>query len=64
MNAPETSPLSASDANIGFTNAKTRRRIPVRIAIERKPGTPALRAGMSVGTTIDTGRRRTLADLW
>ncbi len=43
---------------------KVVQRIPVRIAIERKPGTPALRAGMSVGTTIDTGRRRTLADLW
>lgn len=43
---------------------KVVQRIPVRITLERKAGGPALRAGMSVGATIDTGRRRTLADLW
>jgi membrane fusion protein (multidrug efflux system) len=43
---------------------KVVQRIPVRIRVERKPGDPELRAGMSVETTIDTGHRRTLADLF
>jgi len=42
---------------------KVVQRIPVRIRVERKPGDPELRAGMSVETTIDTGHRRTLGDL-
>ena len=32
--------------------------MPVRIAVERKPDDPPLRAGMSVTSTIDTGHRR------
>ncbi len=43
---------------------KVVQRIPVRIAVERKSGDPELRAGMSVEAEIDTGHRRTLADLF
>ena len=43
---------------------KVVQRIPVRIKVERKPGDPELRAGMSVEAEIDTGHRRTLADLF
>jgi membrane fusion protein (multidrug efflux system) len=42
---------------------KVVQRIPVRIGITRKPGTPVLRSGMSVFVSIDTGHRRTLGDL-
>jgi hypothetical protein len=31
--------------------------------VEHKPGDPDLRSGMSVEAEIDTGHRRTLADL-
>ena len=43
---------------------KVVQRIPVRIHVERKPGDPELRAGMSVEADIDTGHSRTLADLF
>ncbi len=43
---------------------KVVQRIPVRIHCDRKPGDPEFRAGMSVEATIDTGHRRTLADLF
>ena len=43
---------------------KVVQRIPVRIHVERKDGDPELRAGMSVEAEIDTGHRRTLADLF
>ena len=43
---------------------KVVQRIPVRIRVERKPGDPELRAGMSVEAEIDTGHSRTLADLF
>ncbi|HEY2616947.1 MAG TPA: HlyD family secretion protein, partial [Acetobacteraceae bacterium] len=43
---------------------KVVQRIPVRIKVERKAGDPELRAGMSVEAEIDTGHRRTLADLF
>jgi membrane fusion protein (multidrug efflux system) len=43
---------------------KVVQRIPVRIHVDRKPGDPALRAGMSVEAEIDTGHRRTLRDLY
>jgi membrane fusion protein (multidrug efflux system) len=39
-------------------------RIPVRIRVDRKPGDPILRAGMSVIVEIDTGHRRSLGDLF
>ena len=43
---------------------KVVQRIPLRVRIDRQPGDPPLRAGMSVEVSIDTGHRRTLADLW
>jgi membrane fusion protein (multidrug efflux system) len=43
---------------------KVVQRIPVRITIEHQPGSPALRSGMSVYVDIDTGHRRSLADLF
>lgn len=43
---------------------KVVQRIPVRIVLDRKADGPILRAGMSVIAVIDTGKRRTLADLW
>ena len=43
---------------------KVVQRIPVRIRVDRKPGDPDLRAGMSVESDIDTGHRRTWHDLF
>jgi membrane fusion protein (multidrug efflux system) len=43
---------------------KVVQRIPVRITCDRKQGDPELRAGMSVEATIDTGHRRSIADLF
>jgi membrane fusion protein (multidrug efflux system) len=43
---------------------KVVQRIPVRVRIDRKPGDPILRAGMSVNVDIDTGHRRSLRDLF
>lgn len=43
---------------------KVVQRIPVRVRIDRKPGDPVLRAGMSVYVDIDTGHRRSLSDLF
>ena len=40
---------------------KVVQRIPVRIRVDRKPGDPVLRAGMSVNVDIDTGHRRSLS---
>jgi membrane fusion protein (multidrug efflux system) len=37
---------------------KVVQRIPVRVKIDNCPGNPPLRAGMSVGVSIDTGHRR------
>jgi membrane fusion protein (multidrug efflux system) len=43
---------------------KVVQRIPVRIHVDRHPGDPDLRTGMSVEASIDTGHIRTLADLF
>lgn len=43
---------------------KVVQRIPVRILVDRRPGDPILRAGMSVIVDIDTGYRRSLSDLF
>jgi membrane fusion protein (multidrug efflux system) len=43
---------------------KVVQRIPVRIRVDRKPGDPELRAGMSVEAEIDTGHQRTWGDLF
>lgn len=43
---------------------KVVQRIPVHIRVDRKPGDPDLRAGMSVEADIDTGHQRTWRDLF
>ncbi|MGH7041364.1 MAG: HlyD family secretion protein [Acetobacteraceae bacterium] len=43
---------------------KVVQRIPVRIQVDRKPGDPPLRAGMSVEADIDTGHVRHFSDLF
>jgi membrane fusion protein, multidrug efflux system len=43
---------------------KVVQRIPVRIHVDRRPGDPELRTGMSVEASIDTGHVRSLADLF
>jgi membrane fusion protein (multidrug efflux system) len=43
---------------------KVVQRIPVRIRVDRKPGDPDLRAGMSVEAEIDTDHHRTWHDLF
>ena len=43
---------------------KVVQRIPVRIRVDRKPGDPDLRSGMSVEASIDTGHTRRLSDLF
>lgn len=43
---------------------KVVQRIPLRVRLDRKPGQPPLRAGMSVEVDIDTGHQRTLHDLF
>ncbi|WP_158743093.1 HlyD family secretion protein [Acidisphaera sp. L21] len=43
---------------------KVVQRIPLRVRVDRKPGDPPLRAGMSVIVDVDTGHKRTLHDLF
>src|SRR5262249_52162073 len=43
---------------------KVVQRIPVRVSVERQPGDPVLRSGMTVTAEIDTGHVRSLSDLW
>jgi membrane fusion protein, multidrug efflux system len=43
---------------------KVVQRIALRVRVERHPGDPPLRTGMSVEVEIDTGHRRTLGDLF
>jgi membrane fusion protein (multidrug efflux system) len=43
---------------------KVVQRIPVRLSFDRFPDGVALRAGMSVKVSIDTGHRRSLRELW
>ena len=42
---------------------KVVQRIPLRVKVERAPGDPELRAGMSVVVSIDTGHVRHVSDL-
>jgi len=37
--------------------------VPVRIEVEESAGRPPLRAGMTVITSVDTGRERSAVDL-
>jgi membrane fusion protein (multidrug efflux system) len=43
---------------------KVVQRIPLRVRIDRQPGDPDLRAGMSVEAAVDTGHTRHLSDLF
>jgi membrane fusion protein (multidrug efflux system) len=43
---------------------KVVQRIPVRVRVDRMPGDPPLRAGMSADIDIDTGHVRSLSDLF
>jgi membrane fusion protein (multidrug efflux system) len=43
---------------------KVVQRIPVRLSFDHLPDGLALRAGMSVKVSIDTGHRRSLGELW
>jgi membrane fusion protein (multidrug efflux system) len=42
---------------------KVVQRIPLRVRVETRPGDPVLRAGMSAEVDVDTGHKRTLADI-
>jgi membrane fusion protein (multidrug efflux system) len=39
-------------------------RVPVRLSFGQNPEHLALRAGMSVKVSIDTGHQRSLRELW
>jgi membrane fusion protein (multidrug efflux system) len=43
---------------------KVVQRIPLRVRVDRKPGDPPLRAGMSANIDIDTGHVRSLSELF
>jgi membrane fusion protein (multidrug efflux system) len=43
---------------------KVVQRIPLRVRVETHAGDPVLRAGMSAVVDVDTGHKRTLADLY
>lgn len=58
----EFSVLPAQNASGNWV--KVVQRIPLRVKVERNPGDPELRAGMSVVVRIDTGHERHVSDLW
>ena len=57
----EFSVLPAQNASGNWV--KVVQRIPLRVVVERQPGDPELRAGMSVVVDIDTGHIRKLHDI-
>ncbi len=59
--ASEFSVLPAQNSSGNWV--KVVQRLPVRIRVDRKPGDPDLRAGMSVEADIDTGHVRHFFDL-
>jgi membrane fusion protein (multidrug efflux system) len=59
--ASEFSVLPAQNSSGNWV--KVVQRLPVRIKVDRKPGDPDLRAGMSVEANIDTGHERHASDL-
>jgi len=59
--ASEFSVLPAQNSSGNWV--KVVQRMPVRIRVDRQPGDPELRAGMSVEADIDTGHVRHLSDL-
>ena len=58
----EFSVLPAQNASGNWV--KVVQRIPLRVQVERHPGDPDLRAGMSVKVDIDTGHTRHFSDLF
>jgi membrane fusion protein (multidrug efflux system) len=58
----EFSVLPAQNASGNWV--KVVQRIPLRVKVERAPGDPELRAGMSVVVKIDTGHVRHVSDIW
>jgi membrane fusion protein (multidrug efflux system) len=58
----EFSVLPAQNASGNWV--KVVQRIPLRVNVERRPGDPDLRAGMSVEVDIDTGHVRHFSDLF
>lgn len=58
----EFSVLPAQNASGNWV--KVVQRIPLRVRVDRAPGDPELRSGMSVVVEIDTGHVRHLPDLW
>lgn len=66
----EIAPVSGSEFSIlpaqnsSGNWVKVVQRIAVRIRVDRHPGDPPLRSGMSVEVTIDTRHQRTLGDLF
>jgi membrane fusion protein (multidrug efflux system) len=54
--------LPAQNASANWV--KVVQRVPVRIALALHEGDPPLRAGMSADVSIDTGRTRSLSDLF
>jgi membrane fusion protein (multidrug efflux system) len=59
--ASEFSVLPAQNSSGNWV--KVVQRLPVRIHVDRRPGEPELRAGMSVEADIDTGHVRHVSDL-
>jgi membrane fusion protein, multidrug efflux system len=59
--ASEFSVLPAQNSSGNWV--KVVQRLPVRVTVDRQPGDPELRAGMSVEAEIDTGHERHSADL-
>jgi membrane fusion protein (multidrug efflux system) len=59
--ASEFSVLPAQNSSGNWV--KVVQRLPVRIKVDRQPGDPELRAGMSVEAEIETGHTRHLSDL-
>lgn len=57
----EFSVLPAQNASGNWV--KVVQRVPVRLKVDMPPDAPLLRSGLSVEVSIDTGHRRTLADL-
>jgi membrane fusion protein (multidrug efflux system) len=57
-------PASGSAQNATGNWVKVAQRIPVRLSIGTVPDDVALRAGMSVRISIDTGHRRSPRELW
>jgi membrane fusion protein (multidrug efflux system) len=59
--ASEFSVLPAQNSSGNWV--KVVQRLPIRVHVDRQPGDPELRAGMSVEAEVDTGHERHFGDL-